>query len=385
MVDDGYQGPGYMDPVTQEWFPGVNLNSNPLQVRPITTPNSSTGQPAYADPAAPTVSPQFATPQGGQLTTTTPNSRTGAPAPGIRNLPATSPIRFPFPSLGLGGPLGMTIGLLANAPRTDQEIYNQDNAVGSAVDNSWIGKKLIELGITHPSPQWGPPSAAAQPAPADQTAPPVPQSGPGYSPPGPPGWNTQLPPFDSKGNLPPFNRGPIPFNQIPNHQTAPTMQQHPAQPTPPVAPPAPTNINLGHYRATVGNARGNPTWVPQGEDAPSPQIFRGPLTMYGAGPWGQPQGSQNYYIPGSAPMGQGDWTGTGPPAGPFNAPTGGRGARNAPPPPTSSGLGPRSAPFRNLPVLPSNIAPGTIAQAPPTHIYSSQRRVAPFSSFGPGP
>jgi hypothetical protein len=92
---DGFGGAGYIDPLTGEWVstPGSTLNTTGPDIpqpapRVINTPNSSTGQPAFADPSATGWSTEFATPQGGQLTTLTPSSRTGAPAPGIRNLPA---------------------------------------------------------------------------------------------------------------------------------------------------------------------------------------------------------------------------------------------------------------------------------------------------------
>ena len=58
--------------------------------------------------------------------------------------------------------------------------------------------------------------------------------------------------------------------------------------------PAPVDPGLGHYRASLGNARGQ-TWIPAGMDNPAPQIYRGPQTV---GPTGE-----NYYIAGSAPMG----------------------------------------------------------------------------------
>lgn len=83
----GFQGPGFFD-AQGNWvdgIPGQTINSNP-----INTPNSSTGEPAFAEPSATGWSTEFAQPAGGQLTTT-PNSRTGAPAPGIRNVPAVRP------------------------------------------------------------------------------------------------------------------------------------------------------------------------------------------------------------------------------------------------------------------------------------------------------
>jgi hypothetical protein len=84
------------------------------------------------------------------------------------------------------------------------------------------------------------------------------------------------------------------------------QQQLAAAPPQAATPPpasAPAMVDLGYYRPTVGNARGNPTWIPNGENNPAPQIFRGPTTAYGAplaGPG--PRGAPNYYTAGSAPV-----------------------------------------------------------------------------------
>ena len=174
------------------------------QLRVINTPDSSRGTPFQRYPGVPATTP---TQQGNPLTTT-PSSRTGAPAPGIRNLP-------------ISGPLGTAVSVLANGPTTDEDFYKQVGGASRWFDQSALGKWLIEKGITSPTPEWGPPTAAAAPA---ATAPvPYTGQGPGRSPSGPvpPGPPTDTP-------LPPFNRGPIPYNLPPNGPIrVPLTQQRP--------------------------------------------------------------------------------------------------------------------------------------------------------------
>jgi hypothetical protein len=263
-MPDGFQGPGYIDPVTGEWVPtpGTGLNGIPQATATATpgspgfatpqggslinTPNSSSGQPQFQDPSATGWSAEFAQPQGGQLATRTPNSRTGAPAPGIRNVPGANAATMP--GLPMGGALGTALGALIGAPTTNQGIYNNANKVGSAVDNSTIGKWLIDHGITSPSPQWG---AASAPVTA-------PGSGPGRSPPGPPTIN--LPQFNvPPGNLPPFNRGPIPA----------------AMPQAAVAPRAPASYNLGNGAQTPAAAATPPNPNFAAFDRPNADIVGG--------------------------------------------------------------------------------------------------------------
>lgn len=150
------------------------------------------------------------------------------------------------------------------------------------------------------------------------------------------------------------------------------------------APPAPQNVNLGYYRPSVGNARGA-TFVPGqfGNPAnPAPQIYRGPQTAWGVPLQGQgPVGSQNYYTAGSAPVGPGDWTGTGPPAGALATPTGGGNARG--------GGGYNVAGIRNN--LPNNIfdqGRSPVARAPviqPSYVYPRTNAPAPSKDINAVP
>jgi hypothetical protein len=298
--------------------PGATVNSAGPQV--INTPNSSTGQPAFQDPSATGWSTEFATPQGGQLTTTTPNSRTGAPAPGIRNLPA--PTSGPVPGwvspaaslLGRGGLWGLGGYLMGKTIEPQPLNAGEDEVLKrfQPAPNTTIGTQTDSAPVTQtgPRPQFGPP------LPPGGIPPVAPPNGP----------QAVILPVTPQLAIPPFNVHP--------GARAPTVQPRgalaqPGGPTQPgAAPPsAPAMVDLGYYRPTVGNARGSPTWAPQGMDNPAPQIFRGPQTAYGAPLTGSgPRGAQNYYIPGSAPVGPGDWTG----AGALAAPNAGGNARASP-------------------------------------------------------
>jgi hypothetical protein len=380
----GYQGPGTFDE-NGNWIstPGTGVNSVP---RVINTPRSSTGQPAYADPSAPEF--DFATPQGGQLVPSpnlTPNSSTGAPAPGPPSLTSSM-----IGAAGRAAPALTGLGILAAPALTGPTTAAGMPAAIAADDaarkqfwdwwHNWFGAKTQQPALQNgPLPVSGLPGSQTDPLTQTQTD--ARRSG------------SFLPPYDYGGAPPP---GAPPPGQLRSPFIVPFGGQRGPRGAPGAAPGAPgapgagavnpADINLGHYRATVGNARGNPTWVPGGEDAVAPQIFRGPLTMFGAGPQGAPRGAQNYYIPGSAPMAPGDWTGTGPAAPPLSnpvwgansprgavAPTraGGRGG-GAPAMPQSTGLQPGSQmpappPSRISPNVYLGGSPGTMSPyGPPT-------------------
>lgn len=372
---DGFGGSGYIDPATGEWVstPGTGINGMP---RVINTPNSSTGQPAFQDPSANAFDSPFATPQGGQLTTTTPNSSTGAPAPGIRTLPATQ-------------------STSANPNDYVNNLVKQFGA--NYVRNNWSRiTSILGLGdLALPASLAAIPLVASTTSTAPKSMDELPrrywptqtQPGPGRSPSGPvPPGGPPYRPEDDPRVIPPVSGGPTvipPFNVSPPARPA-------ATPTPPSrprgalspssgSPPAalapgtslgrvnPADVNLGHYRASVGNAQGA-TWVPGGEDSPAPQIFRGPLTMFGAGPATAPgkAGAQNYYTPGSAPLAPGDW---GWPVAPAAAPAmrqtgnargGGGGGAAAPmpaPAPRMSRVDPNMGPMQQGSVFPSQMGP----------------------------
>ena len=210
-MPSGFQGPGYFD-AQGNWVNGIPDETTIN--RTINTPNSSSGQPAYQDPSA--SSAEFATPQGGQMT---PNSRTGEPAPGVRNLPAprssipsVSPTLNPM-TMPTGGAVGTAVGALANAPATDQGVYDQANSFNDWFNSTRIGKAL-NLATGHAEPRWGA----------------VTQSGPGRSPSGP---GTPPPPTPPDINLPqfdvprppmrPFVRGPVPYPMPQTQHGAPNL------------------------------------------------------------------------------------------------------------------------------------------------------------------
>jgi hypothetical protein len=308
----------------------TTINSNPIGNGPRApgpTPNSSTGAPyAEATPSSPF---EFATPSGGQLTT--PNSSTGAPrqvAPRM-GTPSSS-LGTPGSPQQLGG--GMVdpetlakfgiksaISLSMSAlPLPVRLAIMAGTAIATPTQTA--GKKQDE------APQWSWPNPLqdAVDRSGHRTTPVIAPPG---SPP-PPGDIDEAP----RHMLPPIGPPQAAFH--PPGAAAPTNVPLPpsrpgsspasgggrgggGRPAPAAAAaPAPEDINLGHYRASVGNARGQ-TWVPAGMDNVAPQMYRGPLTMWGASDQkGAPVGSQNYYIPGSAPMGKGDWTGTTAPVAP---------------------------------------------------------------------
>jgi hypothetical protein len=270
--------------------PGVSLNTSgprwnaPPQAqpaptpRPITTPNSSTGQPAYADPSAPQT--QFATSQGGPLTTT-PNSRTGAPAPGIRtvpptrNLPAvrpgvpmpTQPTANPMtmPGLPLGGALATGVDALANAPTTDQGVYNNANSFNDWFDSTRVGKAL-NWATGHNAPRWG---SAAQTAPAAYSPSPIasPVTAPGAA----PQMGMPAPP-----NIPPPPTGPGISATIPPFNVSPRPAFQSAPPPRGAAPRAPSSINLGYGAPAAAAPPAAPNPMFTGIDRPNADIVGGP-------------------------------------------------------------------------------------------------------------
>jgi hypothetical protein len=286
--------------------PGTRLNSpqpnfniatprgGPLISTPSTYANPTPYDPFYGGGSG------FATPQGGQLT---PYSNTGTPAPGIRTVPNTpsgqsltvrpdtSPRQPGWTprSIFPGGPVLSAVGALANAPNTDQGVYNQANAF-----NDWFsstrGGQLLNKATGAVEPQWGPATQTqTQTQPQQTTKTPV--IAPPIDPPPPFG---QAPP--NPNYLPPFNRGPIPPYLSHPGARAPSIQQRPGD----VAPPAPSIVDLrpqpprGEYFATTGNAR-TPVWQPGGFTSPPAPHFQTPLTpMFGPGQWigGQPQQQQ---------------------------------------------------------------------------------------------
>lgn len=309
-------------------------------------------------------------PSGATAPTSGPAPTSASVGAGVAESPAARMLR-------LGGRLGAgSLGATVLAAPALQG----PNAFGGDVNKQMASAKASDdadrnqfwkfwqhpLGYTNPlATQDAPPTTSSAPASAatdpptltrtqDQRYPPVPPTTNSY-PPGPPG---------------PTVRGPIPIE-------IPQMTVHPSQRAPnlgygvPGAQPTPASDPInplpGHYRASVGNARGA-TWVPGGMDNPAPQIFRGPTTMYGAPNYGKgPIGAQNYYQPGSAPMGPGDWTGTGPVAGPLAAFAGNN--------PQSTSSGGRGGGRFQMPASASAPARAPMIQPQGTHFGSTARKV----------
>ena len=173
--------------------PGAAPSGNLPAVRPLTTPESSTGTPRYLSPSA--VAPESAPTMGGQLT---PSSRFGTPA--------APPPTFRMP---IGPPLVSAIGALAANQPTEAQVNERLN-------NPLTLKELATAAQQYLWPQTDTQTRT-------QT-----QSGPGSSPSGPVPPSPP-PPFGPAGPsnyLPPFNRGPIPA-YMPQHgpQRAPSIQQ----------------------------------------------------------------------------------------------------------------------------------------------------------------
>ena len=169
----------------------------PVATRPITTPNSSTGQPAVQSPSASTYQPPATQTRPGLLT---PNSSTGASRYPIQPNPMTMPI---------GGALGTGVGALSAIPTPTPEQMTERLNNPPMADDKWGVNAISKLF------GWGQPAAAA--APQTQTQPMPSRVATATPPPPPPPIN--LPPFNvppPPGNLPPFVRGPIPA-AMPQH------------------------------------------------------------------------------------------------------------------------------------------------------------------------
>ena len=355
--------PGYMwdenGNLVLKPFKGVTIDHNPNEFAdpPITpedvTTSSSGGQlvPRGGYGPSPTTGPG-----GGPVQPfSNPYNNTKVLGPnGIERMPSRLPANTPSSQMLAPESLGTFAGNLPG------RIF-KGTPVGRVLN---IAKELITStpADTGELPYGGMPNYV-RPEPQTQTEPSPLRDRPPLPPGGPPGPPNDRPPIPMQGPpMRPFFRGPVPVNPT-NRNNAPTVQtRSPVGPltafsgggTP--ADMGQADPGLGHYRATLGNARGQ-TWVPSGMDAPAPQIYRGPQTMWGAG------GAQNYYIPGSAPMGPGDWTGTtAPQASGAAAPVGGRGggAPSAAYPPMPPG--PQRVPLSQTPMPPPR--PANLGQPP---------------------
>ena len=354
--------------------PGTRINSNPTATATpgspggpqlstpqggqlINTPDSSRGTPFRVAPSAVAPSPQ----QVGAPNTVTPSSRTGAPPPAIRNLPTAQELMpsssQPVPgwagALGTGGLWGLGSYLMGKTIEPQPTNQGEDAVLRrfQPAPNSTIGTQTGTQPVTQTQPLGQTSPITGPPLPPTMTPPPPP---PGYPP---------LPPIRPMGAIPPLPigaRAPVQHAGSPNlGYGVPGAQLAPAS--------DPINPLPGHYRASVGNARGA-TWVPGGMDNPAPQIFRGPTTTYGAPNYGKgPIGAQNYYQPGSAPVGPGDWTGTGPVAGPLAAFAGNN--------PQSTSSGGRGGGQFQMPASASAPARAPMIQPQGTHFGSTARRV----------
>ena len=369
---------------------GTTLNSNPtatatpgspggpqlstpqggqVAVRPITTPDSSTGRPLSQAPSASSYEPSFQ--QGGQLT---PSSRTGAPGLRVRTwFPTASSLAGDFSAMtGLGALAAPTmVGPTAFGGDTNTQMKDAAAADDADRNQFWDFWK-------HPFGQNAAPAPAV--APGSQTSPvtaPITQPGSGILPqargslPPPP---TMTPPPPG-GIIPPFPP-PRPMAAIPPLPIgARAPVQHAGSPNlgygVPGAQPAPASDPInplpGHYRASVGNARGA-TWVPGGMDNPAPQIFRGPTTTYGAPNYGKGRSAARTIISQAPlPWEPGDWTGTGPVAGPLAAFAGNN--------PQSTSSGGRGGGQFQMPASASAPARAPMIQPQGTHFGSTARRV----------
>ena len=365
---------------------GTRINSNPFETptldpSPQVNPNFATPQGGPVVPRGYGPSPASSGPRAGQpvtpystSTTTirgpngqplatprlnTPNSQTGIAQPP----PATEPVSGSLGTLG-GSPI---TGILSGAGALSATEFDprKGNAVNQAVDNSVLGQALQRLGITGPSNQWATdPQTQTQTEP--QSARPGPPSPPVQTPPGeppggqPPGYPPLPPP------RPPWLNAPLPYNPtMPSHARAPAIHPAPGAGSPAAAPPV--SITPGEYRASIGDAR-HQTWLPAGHT--SVALYNGPQTMYGRGP--EPGNFQNAYIPGSAPLAQGDW---GWPRG--QAPTA------APAAPTSSGG--RGSGAQNVPLSQTPLPPPRPADFKTQWLDSAARSMNPnwYASGGP--
>jgi hypothetical protein len=262
MADDY----GYTDEFGQEIIPpGTRINGVPTATAPptpgsgnwttlsqggpiaIRTPNSSTGQPAVQAPSA----SQFQPPATNRPGLRTPVSTTGAPG---YQVPTVNPMTLP--GLPIGGAFGTGVGALAGAPSTDAEINYRLNHPLTVSDlanqiGSWFRASPQPQNVTTPQTQTQPQTAPAPPSGAPTAT--------VSAPPPPPGYPPLLPPRPPD-NLPPFNRGPIPF----------AMPQHGG------APRAPASYNLGYGGAPAASAPAAPSPMFTTIDRPNADIVGGP-------------------------------------------------------------------------------------------------------------
>jgi hypothetical protein len=274
MAGDG----GYTDEFGQEIFPpGTRINGVPNATATATpgspefatpqggqlvnTPNSSTGQPFRQAPTASTYQPSFTQPQGGRLTTTTPNSRTGAPAPGIRTLP---PGVNPMTTPGIGGGLMTGAGALNAFPTpTPEQMTNTLNNPPLA-DDPWLIHSLSKLfGGGQAAPAAAPAPTAYAP-----TTMPVPQTGSSAAaPPGGGGGGYGGVPPGGFGPPPPgpFVRGPIPFNMpqrgVPRAPQGYNLGYGGAGPAAPPAAPSPMFTTIDRPNADISGGPTRGGWL----------------------------------------------------------------------------------------------------------------------------
>ena len=225
---DGYDIDEYGNMVPKGTAPGVRINSvpdptltatpgspggpqlstpqgGPVATRPITTPLSSSGQPAVRDPSASSFQPPATQTKPGLLT---PSS--SRPAGGYPIQINPNPMIMPG-GLSVGGALGTGIGALSAAPSSQADVEYRLNHPLTATDlwntaKGWFTANPQSAAA--PQTQTQPQTALAPPsgAPTATATPPPPPPPPGYPP---------LPP-SRPPNLPPFVRGPIPA-AMPQH------------------------------------------------------------------------------------------------------------------------------------------------------------------------
>ena len=196
--------------------PSISISQGgPIAVRDntINTPNSSTGQPAVQDPSASRFQPPATQTRPGLLT---PNSSTGASRYPIQNAPNPMTIQnAPNPmTMPIGGALGTGVGALSAIPTPTPEQMTERLNNPPLADDKWGINAISKLlGLGQPATAAAP-QTQTQPMPSRvaTVTPPPPQIAP--PPPLPPGY-PPLPP-SRPPNLPPFNRGPIPFG-MPQH------------------------------------------------------------------------------------------------------------------------------------------------------------------------
>ena len=171
-----------------------------VAVRPINTPNSSTGEPAVRSPSASRFQPPAVQTRPGLLT---PNSRNGAPG---YQVPTVNPMTMP-----IGGGLATGVGALNAFPTPTPEQMTKTLNNPPMADDKWGINAISKLF------GWNQPQTANSAARPRQEAPPSGAPTATLRPSSRPPIN--LPPFNvppPPGNLPPFIRGPVPFG-MPQH------------------------------------------------------------------------------------------------------------------------------------------------------------------------